>query len=277
MKRLVIAIVAASTMMPAVVHSAEAKKSAPSYYSTLAYRASLFEGSVRRYISSTNRFDSPELKLFQTPGDIATNAVIMARIDAIISNKPPLQVLCRYSRNKEIYPLTCAAALEYYKDSFPNIVKKCRGEPMSPEENAAAAIETLLFHGGVRSAEDSKKAIGVELSRLVIPTLRRKGMAITVGKDGVSPVKVYADSISVALNAPQLDGINDILKDMNVPTVIDLRAKGVPTVQEARDMASRIMSGYEDAKSEVLGLLSIALGRDEYNAFIERYNGGSRW
>lgn len=272
MKRLVIAIVAASTMMPAVVHSADANG-----YNTPAYRASLFEGSMRKYVSSTNRFDAPELKLFQTPWETSTNAVVMARVDAIISNKPPLQVLCGYSRNKKLYPLTCAAALEYYKDSFPNIVKKCRGEPMSPEENVAAEIETLLFHGGVKSAEDSKKAIGVQLSKLVIPTLRRKGMAITVGKDGVSPVKVYADSISVALNAPQLEGINDILKDMNVPTVIDLRAKGVPTVQEARDIASRIVSGYEDARSEVLGLLSVALGRDEYNAFIERYNGGSRW
>jgi len=273
MKKLTVTIIAVS----ALISCAQAMQT--NVIDEVAYTNRYIE-NIRRFVTSTNAVRS-DLYWFSLPKPIISNDVALAEVDSLLTQRPILALL-KYNRHvyRKHLPRAFAASIEAFRSTKPNIVKaaelgdRARSE-LTPEEWAAHTIEGAAFHAE-RNVKDFKKRLGGNLSRLIVPTLRRNGKAITTGPDGVSPVKAYADRISAALNAPQMEGLNDILDELGVPARIDVRSLLVPSVEDATALADKILRGYEEARTVTLAKLEVALGTDAYNTFLERYNGGTR-
>ena len=273
MKKMFIAMMAAfsiSFLHAAVTNEFDAAKATQAYLRSMNWHV-------------TNDAYRAEWIWFHVPPFVSSNKTALAELDAIMEAKPPLSVIM-YDKSVEIYrtllPRTFAAAKAKYAQSKPHLVAFADGRQENPPPNKVLAAKTVesfvVFSQGY--VNGFRARLGNHLSKLIVPALRRHGMAITTGSDGVSPVKAYADRISAALNAPRFDGLNEILEYLDVPARLDLESARVPTSAEAEALAEKIMDGDTDINEPRVngGLLSAALGVDGFNAFLERYNGGKR-
>ena len=211
-----------------------------------------------------------------------TNAAHYAELDVILAAKPPLVVLCVTSTNRLArYPRTFAAALEAYAATKPHLVRFARQHGvfamrafrrLPPAEQAAICVEKPIFD--TDKLKMFRTQVGRALGKLIVPTLRKQGKAVTTGPDGRSPVKEYAERISAALDAPRFAGLQDILDEMGVDATVDLSY--FPSEEKVAAMRDAVLAGTRPLSGKKRFVLSVCLGTAAYNAFVEAYNGGTR-
>ena len=211
-----------------------------------------------------------------------TNAALYAEMDAVLAAKPPLFVLCCITTNRAVrYPRTYAAALEAYAATKPNLVKFVRPlgrfsagalNKRPPAERVAVYVEKPLYDA--EKLREFRTRVGAALGKLIVPTLRKQGKAVTTGPDGRSPVKEYADRISAALDAPRFAGLQEILDEMGIDAKIDLSY--LPPDEKVAALRDAILAGTRPLTKLSGRDISLCLGTAAYNAFVEAYNGGTR-
>ena len=145
---------------------------------------------------------------------------------------------------------------------------------------AAAAYIERIGLGYMGFSDNAVNEIIKKVNNAAGKSIRRKfrsdGKAITE-KDGVDPVRDAMSGIAAALNAPRMAGLRDaaLAVGLDIPQP---EFSFVPTAEsdEGRAFIDKVYNG--DVMFDIgrKGYLRYMLGTDGYNAFVERYNGGTR-
>ena len=115
------------------------------------------------------------------------------------------------------------------------------------------------------------KVVGKDLRR----HLRSKGKRIVVGPDGIDPCKEYLDGVTSALNAPRYEGLSNALSRCGIDIYVPVRYRAALDGESLARQTNAIFVGELGFTKERQFKLRFALGLEEYNKFVERYNGGS--
>ena len=95
-----------------------------------------------------------------------------------------------------------------------------------------------------------------------------------VTKNGVNPCEPMLQRLNTALNAPRMNGFNEWLSDVGVNERMNLSF--LPSDNEINQLKIAILVGEREPKSADLFNLYMCLSISDYNAFIERYNNGTK-
>jgi len=245
-------------------------------FADAAYTQEMTDMLARARVYVTNNVRA-ELSGYSISGVVVSNDAFRAELDQILAAKPPLRVM-RSLKVKELMPLTFAAGKVYYAQSRPHLIARAEdpvGYLVRPVEDQIAWRVEAFHPRAQTDAEKFRKILGIQFGRLIVRHLRKQGKAVTT-MNGVNPVKVEADRISAALNAPRFEGLNAILAEYGIEATFDADALGIPSVADAEQLAEKMMSGEIKRPDIYFGKLSVALGVEAFNAFTERYNGGTR-
>ena len=117
-----------------------------------------------------------------------------------------------------------------------------------------------------------------EISRIINASLkpikyklRQDGKSFVVRPDGKNPVQEYVNRIIKCTEAPKCQGLKEIALELD-PNYqwIDTKWK---TDDEIKKLSNAIFYGDEMFSDKNKRILRFHLGLEEYNAFVERYNG----
>ncbi|NQT51152.1 hypothetical protein HQ576_03840 [bacterium] len=119
----------------------------------------------------------------------------------------------------------------------------------------------------------TKKALKGAAVLLARAKLRADGKSFVV-QDGVNPLAEAIRPVVDALNAPGCVGVEAALRSLGAD-IADIDRGGLDAL--AAEWQAGLMSGEMSSgtASAVLGKLSVALGVDGFNAFVDRYNNGT--
>ena len=208
---------------------------------------------------------------------------VAADVDAILSTSANPVVLNIYGKDVATFPKSTAAFMGAVSNTCPNlyaelaaVVNKTR---VGVDVAAAAYIERIGL-GNIGLSDNAINCIVDKVNRAAGKTIRHKfrseGKAITE-KDGVDPVRDAMSGIAAALNAPRMAGLRDaaLAVGLDIPQP---EFSFVPTAEsvEGRAFIDRIYNGDASFNAANTGYLRYMLGTDGYNAFVERYNAGTR-
>lgn len=109
--------------------------------------------------------------------------------------------------------------------------------------------------------------------RLAKRKIREEGGSFVVREDGVNPLQERVRPVVEALNAPMAEGLEATLRNVGADVPDHDRTALAARVQEWRE---KILVGEIVNGGNVLGRLTVGLGVDGFNAFVEVYNHGSK-
>ena len=123
------------------------------------------------------------------------------------------------------------------------------------------------------STDKCKRAIKERAVTLARVKLRAEGKSFVV-KDGVNPLVAKVQPVVDALNAPECAGLEAALRGLG-SSVTNVDRKGMDDLVAA--WQPKMMSGEMPPGdvSCILGKVSVALGPDGYNRFVDAYNNGT--
>ncbi|MCX6997554.1 MAG: hypothetical protein NTV49_10820, partial [Kiritimatiellaeota bacterium] len=122
----------------------------------------------------------------------------------------------------------------------------------------------------------SKKAIFDAAVVQAKVKLRSEGKTFIVGPDGVNPLTAVLQPVVTALNAPLLNGLEQALAGLGL-SVEQIKMSRDPLKQLADGWCKKIMNAGAD-RTDIKWRrpkISVALGAEDYAAFIRRYNEGN--
>ena len=232
-----------------------------------------------RYIAG--RAGSPRAVITATLN--ATGEVAAAVDDILCMSQNPV-VLDITKQNALTFPKSASSFMAAISNKCHNLyasldaaIRKTGGVDSSIE--AAAYIERISL--GNRGLSENAfnmivKSVNSAAAKSIRRKLRSEGKAITE-KDGVDPVREAMSGIAAALNAPRMAGLRDaaLAAGLDIPQP---EFSFVPTAEsdEGRAFIDKIYNGDSAFNLANTGYLRYMLGTDGYNAFVERYNAGTR-
>jgi hypothetical protein len=150
-----------------------------------------------------------------------------------------------------------------------------KGVPiLSPDVTTDDLVAFLLAPEplGLTETETGKRMIKARMIEPARATLRVEGKSFVV-KDGVNPLVAKVQPVVDALNAPACEGLEAALRALGLDVCDHDRAdlKKVGDTWRVQVMRGDI-SGNDAAR--LLGKISIVLGADGYNRFVDEYNNG---
>ena len=149
-----------------------------------------------------------------------------------------------------------------------------QGIPITSSEVSLEDVVSYLLAPdplGLTEAESWKQTIKGRVVELARTTLRAEGKSFVV-KDGVNPLVAKVQPVVDALNAPACEGLEEALRGLG-GNVRDMdRGELKKVVETWRAQVMRGDLGNDAAR--FLGKISIVLGADRYNRFVDEYNNG---
>ena len=204
------------------------------------------------------------------------NADLALAMDEILAGTPPVNMIT--AKFAIPFPKTHAAALADLRREYPAYVSETDlvYSYGSPEEYLGFELMMLDRRGGSsfyhqRVTQHAMQAAGRNLRR----HLRAQGKKIIVGPDGKDPCKPYIDAVSAALNAPLYEGLSNALSNCGVDIPVPVRYRTALDDATLAFETNAVFMGDVKFNENRQWAIRFALGLEEYNRFVERYNGGS--
>lgn len=113
------------------------------------------------------------------------------------------------------------------------------------------------------------------LSAAIVParrTIRAQGGSF-VGKEGGAKVKAILDALASELNAPRFGEAGKRLAEIGIEVEWDFIQSRIPDDEEVDELKRPLLDGEIPFGGELQNRLCIALGVEDYNAFVRTYNG----
>ena len=209
---------------------------------------------------------------------------VAADVDDILSTSANPIVLNIWRENVAAFPKSTVAFMGAVSNTCPNLYAELASAVNNTGRvdvgvDAAAYIERIGL-GYMGLSDNAVNGIINKVNRAAGKTIRHKfrseGKAITE-KDGVDPVRDAMSTIAAALNAPRMAGLRDaaLAAGLDIPQP---EFSFVPTAEsvEGRAFIDKVYNGDISFNTGNTGYLRYMLGTDGYNAFVERYNAGTR-
>jgi hypothetical protein len=116
-----------------------------------------------------------------------------------------------------------------------------------------------------------RKILKEQAVRLAKRKLRDEGGTFVVQEDGVNPLLEKVKPVVDALNAPMAAGLEAALRDLGADVPEQERSDLAAWVAEWKE---KVLYGEVPQSSDLLGKLSVGLGVEGFNAFVDAYNRG---
>ena len=205
-------------------------------------------------------------------------------IDTLLSQVPVSSLLyCESPMVLVRLPQTCSRVTSAVEGRFPRYAAYLRAlsakSPAPTELMLAGTIEGVMFGGVLHTHKYNLISRGMlrDAPRAIRVKLRSEGKAIT-SKDGVDPVNAVMEDITAALNAPRLAGLREAAAKAGFD-IPQPEFAFIPTAdsEEGKKFVNAVYIGDVSLNNDITATkLRYMLGTDGYNAFVERYNGGTR-
>jgi hypothetical protein len=116
-----------------------------------------------------------------------------------------------------------------------------------------------------------KRTIKDQAVRMAKRKLREEGGTFVVQEDGVNPLLAKVRPVVDALNAPMAEGLEAALRGVGADVQNQDRTDLTAKVAEWKES---ILMGGVPRSDDLLGRLTVGLGVDGFNAFVDEYNHG---
>ena len=144
----------------------------------------------------------------------------------------------------------------------------------SPEVSVEDMVSLLMAVEpmAITDAESAKRAIKTRVVDMARASLRAEGKSFVM-KNGVNPLVAKVQPVVDALNAPACEGLEAALRGLGA-TIQDVDRTELKKVSDA--WRAQIMRGdvTGNEAARLLGKISVVLGSDGYNGFVDEYNNG---
>ena len=106
--------------------------------------------------------------------------------------------------------------------------------------------------------------------------LRAQGKSIVIGPDGKDPCKPYADAVSAAIDAPRYAGLSNALSQCGIDIPVPTLYRAAMDDATLTATTNAVFMGDVKFTDDLQWAIRFALGLEEYNRFVESYNGGTK-
>ena len=203
-----------------------------------------------------------------------TNQALAAHIDGLLEKTPPVGLFARVYA--PVFPKARGAVMAESLKVFPDLVDENNHFYDTPEKNLTYYLMFIDHAGGFMGiqkhvAKFATKAVETNLRR----HLREQGKKIIVGPDGKDPCKSYIDAVTAALDAPMYEGLSNALSRCGIDTYVPPTYRSAWRGELLASETNKIFYGTVPFDRSRQWAVRFALGLEEYNRFVESYNGGS--
>ena len=241
-------------------------------------------GASTNYVKQTVRYHNvvtavTEMSRDSEFADPAAFRAALVRLDESVSTG---KVAVLYRGLSRCCPLTARANLErggqFSAKACEDALAVCgydaENKPveLQPGEDGYANFALQTACTGIPPAGFVRSSI---LNAAIVPVrraIRAEGGSF-VGKEGAKLVKAKLDALAAELNAPRFGKAGKLLAEIGMDVeweFIQSRILGDAAVTEIK---TRLLGGEIPFSQELQNKLCIALGVDDYNAFVKEYNG----
>ena len=124
----------------------------------------------------------------------------------------------------------------------------------------------------VNGDEEWRKALRQSFIRSVKIYLREHNESFVTPEGGENPIAAYVAKFNAAMDAPRLAGIEDVFAEVGV-TVNPKRDK-MMTDEQVEELCQKILIDDEKLGKYNKNRLLLAMGLENFNRFVEKYNTG---